>query len=175
MKVVLLQEVKKLSGGNASIYLTITTHQDLAWCNSIERCKIDRDTLWLSPFIKTLRENPSFQMDIEQSSIIKEYINRHPDQKDTVLKYMNEGRMLVGAAFTQSYEEMYSDESLARQFYYGKKWLKDNFKNYNSTVYYNSDVPGRTLQMPQLDQRDRTIKSRIKIQPGSQHDNRLIA
>ena len=37
----LLQEVKKLSGGNASIYLTITTHQDLAWCNSIERCKID--------------------------------------------------------------------------------------------------------------------------------------
>lgn len=146
----LLQEVKKLSGGNASIYLTITTHQDLAWCNSIEKCKIDRDTLWLSPFIKTLRENPSFQMDVEQSSIIKEYINRHPDQKDTVLKYMNEGRMLVGAAFTQSYEDMYSDESLARQFYYGKKWLKDNFKNYNSTVYYNSDVPGRTLQMPQL-------------------------
>jgi len=146
----LLQQVGQLSEGKAFVYLTITTHQDLAWCNSIEKCKIDRDTLWLTPFIKALRENPSFQMDIEQSSIIKEYINRHPDLKDTVLEYMKAGRMLVGAAFTQSYEDMYSGESLARQFYYGKKWLKDNFKNYNSTVYYNSDVPGRSLQMPQL-------------------------
>lgn len=146
----LLKEVKELSAGKASIYLTITTHQDLAWCNSIEKCKIDRDTLWLTPFIKRLRESSSFQMDIEQSSIVKEYINRHPDEKDTLLKYMKEGRILVGAAFTQVYEDMYSGESLARQFYFGKKWLKDNFNSFNPTVYYNSDVPGRSLQMPQL-------------------------
>lgn len=146
----LLKEVNDLSAGKASIYLTVTTHQDLAWIQSIEKCIIDRDTLWLTPFIKRLRESPVFQMDIEQSSIIREYINRHPEEKDTLAKYMNEGRVLVGASFTQPYEEMFSAESLVRQFYFGKKWLKDNFKGYNTTTYYNSDVPGRSLQMPQL-------------------------
>lgn len=146
----LLKQINELSAGKASIYLTITTHQDLAWINSIEKCIIDRDTLWLTPFIKRLRESPSFQMDIEQSSVIREYINRHPEAKDTLVKYMNEGRILVGAAFTQAYEDMYSGESLVRQFYFGKKWLRDNFNGYNTTVYYNSDVPGRSLQMPQL-------------------------
>ena len=146
----LLKQVSELSGQKASIYLTITTHQDLAWIKSIEKSVIDRDTLWLTPFLKRLRESPSFQMDVEQSSVIKEYINRHPELKDTLSKYMNEGRLLVGAAFTQVYEDMYSGESLARQFYFGKKWLRDNFNQYNTTIYYNSDVPGRTLQMPQL-------------------------
>ncbi len=146
----LLKRISDLSAGKASIYLTITTHQDLAWIKSIEKSTIDRDTLWLTPFMKRLRESPSFQMDIEQSSVIREYINRHPEAKDTLAKYMKEGRILVGAAFTQAYEEMYSGESLARQFYFGKKWLKDNFNRYNTTIYYNSDVPGRSLQMPQL-------------------------
>ena len=146
----LLKQTNELSAGKASIYLTITTHQDLAWIKSIEKSTIDRDTLWLAPFIKRLKESPSFQMDVEQSSVIKEYINRHPEAKDTLLKYIQEGRLLVGATFTQAYEEMYSGESLARQFYFGKKWLKDNFNGYNTTIYYNSDVPGRSLQMPQL-------------------------
>lgn len=146
----LLKEVKKLATDSSSIYLSVTTHQDLAWIKSIEKSTIDRDTLWLTPFLKRLRDAPDFQMDVEQSSVIMEYINRHPRQKDTLAKYLNEGRILVGAAFTQAYEEMYSGESLARQFYFGKKWLSDNFNGYNTSTYYNSDVPGRSLQMPQL-------------------------
>ncbi|HEY4208281.1 MAG TPA: glycosyl hydrolase-related protein, partial [Puia sp.] len=46
-------------------------------------------------------------------------------------------------------EEMYSGESLARQFYLGKKWLHDHF-GYNAQTYYNTDVPARSIQMPQL-------------------------
>ncbi|MBN8854256.1 MAG: hypothetical protein BGO55_07660 [Sphingobacteriales bacterium 50-39] len=145
----LLKEASELSGGKASIYLTVTTHEDLAWINSIEKCKIMRDSLWLTPYIARLRQMPEFHMDIEQSSIVMEYIRRHPEMKDTMAMYMRQGRMLVGAAFTQVYEDMYAGESLARQFYFGKKWLKDNF-GYRSQTYYNSDVPARSLQMPQL-------------------------
>ncbi len=45
---------------------------------------------------------------------------------------------------------MYSGESLIRQFYLGKKWLQENFNGYTSDTYFNADVPGRTLQMPQI-------------------------
>ncbi len=44
---------------------------------------------------------------------------------------------------------MYSGESLVRQFYFGKKWLKKEF-NYNANVYWNVDVPSKVLQMPQI-------------------------
>ncbi|MBK7107526.1 MAG: hypothetical protein IPH62_19845 [Ignavibacteriae bacterium] len=42
-----------------------------------------------------------------------------------------------------------SGESLVRQFYFWKKWLKNEF-NYDAKVYWNVDVPGRVLQMPQI-------------------------
>ncbi|MBS1602886.1 MAG: alpha-mannosidase [Bacteroidetes bacterium] len=145
----LLKRASELSGGKASIYLSVTTHEDLAWINSIEKSTIARDSLWLTPYLARLRQMPGFQMDIEQSSIVMEYIRRHPEMKDTMAMYMKEGRMLVGASYTQVYEDMYASESLARQFYFGKKWLKDNF-GYNAQTYYNSDVPGRSIQMPQL-------------------------
>ncbi|MCK4989742.1 MAG: alpha-mannosidase, partial [Bacteroidales bacterium] len=74
----------------------------------------------------------------------------HPDKKQEITQRLHEGRMLIGATYTQPYEEMYFSESLARQFYLGKLWLKKEFDGYNATSYYNSDVPGRAMQMPQL-------------------------
>jgi len=89
-------------------------------------------------------------MDIEQTSILMEYIHRHPDKKDVIEQYLKAGRICVGATYMQPYEEMYSGESLARQFYLGNRWLKKNFGGYNALSYFNVDVPGRTLQMPQI-------------------------
>ncbi len=146
----LLREISRSVCGKGEILLSITTHQDLGWVDEVEKCIIMRDTLWMTPFLKRLKEDPGFKMDIEQASIIGEYIGRHPDKKAEIQKGIDEGRILVGATYTQPYEEMFSGESLIRQLYLGKKWLSDNFKGYESDTYYNSDVPGRTLQMSQI-------------------------
>ena len=146
----LLREISRSVTGTGEILLSITTHQDLGWVDEVEKCIIMRDTLWITPFLKRLREEPGFKMDIEQSSIISEYINRHPDKKAEIQKGLDEGRILIGATYTQPYEELFSGESLIRQLYLGKKWLTDNFNGYESDTYYNSDVPGRTLQMSQI-------------------------
>jgi alpha-mannosidase len=89
-------------------------------------------------------------MDIEQTSILMEYIRRHPDKKERINQYLKAGRICVGATYIQPYEEMYFSESLARQFYFGSRWLKKNFDGYITHSYFNVDVPGRTLQMPQI-------------------------
>lgn len=146
----LLKELSNSSLKNGDIHLFTTTHQDLAWLNDLDACIADRDTLWLTPFLKRLADDPAFKMDIEQTSILKEYIHRHPDTYPLFVKYMREGRICVGGTFIQPYEEMYSGESLARQFYLGTRWLKKNFDNYQTSSYFNVDVPGRTLQMPQI-------------------------
>ena len=146
----ILEKVSKSSLANGDILLSLTTHQDLGWIDEIEKCVVMRDTQWITPFMDRLSTDPSFEMDIEQASIIQEYIVRHPDKKQEISERLHEGRMLIGATYTQPYEEMFFSESLARQFYLGKLWLKKEFDGYNATSYYNSDVPGRAMQMPQL-------------------------
>lgn len=141
----------RLKGGD--ILLFTTTHQDLAWAEHLGRCITWRDTLWLTPFINRLEKEPDFKMDVEQVSIVKEYIHRHPDKKEKINKYLKEGRICVGATYNQPYEELYSGESLARQFYLGQRWMQSNFDGYTSKSYFNVDVPGRTLQMPQIMQK----------------------
>jgi alpha-mannosidase len=48
------------------------------------------------------------------------------------------------------YEEMYSGESLVRQFYLRSKVGKKNLNGYFPDSYWNPDVPGRTMQMAQI-------------------------
>ena len=141
----------RLKGG--SILLFTTTHQDIAWWDHIEACKILRDTMWLTPFFERMRTEPDFKMDIEQTSIVMEYIHRHPEMKEVIQKYFDEGRLCVGGTYNQPYEELYAGESLSRQFYFGNKWLRDNFNGYKALTYFNADVPGRTLQMSQIMQK----------------------
>jgi alpha-mannosidase len=145
-----LKKVSESALAEGDILLSLTTHQDLGWIDEIEKCVIMRDTQWITPFMQRMKDEDNFEMDIEQASVIQEYIGRHPDMKNEIIKRLKEGRMLIGGTYTQPYEEMYFAESLARQFYLGKLWLKKEFDGYNATSYYNSDVPGRSLQMPQL-------------------------
>jgi alpha-mannosidase len=146
----IIKEVSKSPLADGNVLLSVTTHQDLGWVDEIEKCVVMRDTQWITPFLERLEVEDSFEMDIEQASIIKEYITRHPERKQEITDRLRQGRLLIGATYMQPYEEMYFSESLARQFYLGKLWLKNEFDGYNATSYYNADVPGRTMQMPQL-------------------------
>lgn len=138
----------RLKGGDILVFTT--THQDLGWLNHIDACVIDRDTLWLTPFIDRLEREKEFKMDIEQTSIVMEYVKRHPEKKEVISRYLKEGRICVGASYIQPYEEMYAGESLARQFYLGSRYMKKEFGGYTPLSYFNVDVPGRTMQMPQI-------------------------
>ncbi len=134
---------------NGKIFLMNSSHQDIAWMDSPEKCVLERDTMLITPLIAQAKVNPDYRFDIEDALMIKEYIERHPGQKATIKQLFDDGKISCGSSYTQPYEEMYSGEALIRQFYFGRKWLKDEF-NYDATTYWNVDVPGRTLQMPQI-------------------------
>ena len=147
-----VSDLFKLSGsilGKGQILLMNSSHQDIAWMDSPEKCVIERDTMLITPLLKMAEKDKNYHFDIEDALMIREYISRHPDKKPLLRQMLADGRIAAGSSFIQPYEEMYSGESLARMFYFGTKWLKDEF-NYDATVYWNEDVPGRTLQMPQI-------------------------
>ncbi len=142
----------KLSGSvlnRGTIYLMNSSHQDIAWMDSPEKCILERDTMLLSPLFEMAQKDENYRFDVEDALMIKEFIERHPGKKGLVREMLKSGRISCGSTFTQPYEEMYSGEALARQFYFGAKWLEDEF-DYTANVYWNEDVPGRTLQMMQL-------------------------
>jgi alpha-mannosidase len=135
--------------GKGTIFLMNSSHQDIAWMDSPEKCIVERDTMLFSPLFDLAQKDKNYRFDIEDALMIKEFIERHPDKKELVRKMLTDGRISCGSTYIQPYEEMYSGEALARQFYFGAKWLKDEF-NYEANVYWNEDVPGRSLQMMQL-------------------------
>ncbi len=144
-----LLKLSKSVLNDGTIYLMNSSHQDIAWMDSPEKCILERDTMLFSPLFELAQKDKNYRFDVEDALMIKEFIGRHPDKKELVKKMLTSGRITCGATFTQPYEEMYSGEALARQFYFGAKWLKDQF-GYTANTYWNEDVPGRTLQMMQI-------------------------
>ncbi len=148
----LVSELDSLSSSylaDGEIYLMNSSHQDIAWMDSPEKCEIDRDTMLVTPLLNKVVQDTSYRFDLEESLILREYLSRHPSKKDLIGRMLLDGRISCGANFTQPYEDMYSGESLVRQMYFGAKWLEDEF-GYHPEVYWSEDVPGRTPQMMQI-------------------------
>lgn len=135
---------------NGQIAVMNSSHQDLAWMERPEVCKIKRDTMLLAPIIKDAFIRDDYGFDIEDGLMLREYIIRHPEAKDKITKLLNRKLISVGATYNCPYEDMYSGEDLVREFYLGKRWVKKNFGGYDAKVYWNVDVPGRTMQFPQI-------------------------
>lgn len=127
-----------------------SSHQDIAWVDRPEICIILRDTLLLTPVLKDAFERADYGFDVENALMLREYLERHPDARDKISELLQRKLLSIGATYNCPYEDMYSGEDLVRQLYVGKKWLKNTFNGYDSKVYWNVDVPGKTLQMPQI-------------------------
>jgi len=134
----------------ARVHIISSSHQDIAWMNSPEACIEYRDTHCITPALEMMRKSPDYCFVMENMLNLMEYLERHPDSRDEILRFTREGRLEWGATFNQPYESLLSGEQLIRQTYFGRKWLKTNFPGCDARVYFNPDVPGRALQMQQI-------------------------
>jgi len=127
-----------------------SSHQDIAWMDSPERCRDYRDVSCITPALEMMAKNPEYCFVMENMLNLMEYLERHPDRKADILRYTKEGRLEWGATFNQPYESLLSGEQLVRQTYFGRRWIRTNLPGCDARVYFNPDVPGRALQMQQI-------------------------
>ncbi|MBD0779863.1 hypothetical protein HPE56_18860 [Maribacter sp. ANRC-HE7] len=139
---------KKYEKGLVSIMNS--SHQDIAWVDRPEVCIILRDTLLLAPVLKDAFIRDDYGFDIEDGLMLREYLERHPESREQLTTLLKRKLISVGATYNCPYEDMYDAEDQVRQLYLGKKWVKKNFGGYDSKVYWNVDVPGKSLQTPQI-------------------------
>jgi alpha-mannosidase len=127
-----------------------SSHQDVAWMDSPEKCIEFRDKNVISPALALLAKDASYAFTMENMLNLMEFLERHPDRTEEVATYTREGRMEWGATFNQPYESLLGGEELIRETYFGRRWLKKTFPGCDARVYFNPDVPGRSMQMPQI-------------------------
>ena len=138
------------AGAPARLHIISSSHQDIAWMDSPEKCVVFRDEHCITPALVLMAKDPAYSFTMENMLNLAEYLERHPDRAEEIGRLTREGRMEWGATYNQPYESLLSGEQLVRQTYFGRLWLKRTFPGADATVYFNPDVPGRAAQMPQI-------------------------
>jgi hypothetical protein len=76
-----------------SLRLISSSHQDIAWMDSPEKCMIYRDEHCITPALALMKTNPDYCFVMENMLNLMEYVDRHPDRKADIFRYTKEGRM----------------------------------------------------------------------------------
>ncbi len=136
--------------GDGKIHVIVSSHQDIAWMNSPDSCREERVHKIVLPALDLMEESPEFKFEMEQSLNLMEALEDSPENKQRLIETYKSGNFEWGATFTQPYEGLESGEQLVRQSYLGRRWIKKNLPGMDAHVAYNIDVPGRSIQVPQL-------------------------
>ena len=135
-------------GGTFAIHCTC--HNDLGWLDTQEKTGDFRSEKIILPALKLLEEYPEFRYSMESPVYLMEFLERHPERREEIAGYMRDGRFAWGASYVQCLEVHVGPEKLVRQFYLGRRWLRNNFPGVDSHTYFKTDPPGLTIQMPQI-------------------------
>lgn len=133
-----------------TFHIISSSHQDIGWMDTPEHCKAERINDIIIPALNLMKKDSAYHFGMEQALNLKEFIEEHPKRKDEVITRFKEGRFTWGATYNQPYDGMQMGEQLIREIYFGKKWIKDNFKGGDAKTAFNTDVPGISLQFPQI-------------------------
>jgi alpha-mannosidase len=136
------------NGGN--VHLIVSSHQDIAWMNTPDSCRMERVHDIVIPALDLIDEEPAFKFGMEQTLNLMEVLEDSPENKQRLIDTYKLGNFEWGATFNQPYEGFESAEQLVRQSYLGRRWIKKNVPGMDAVVAYNIDVPGRSIQVPQL-------------------------
>ena len=132
------------------VHVIVSSHQDIAWMNTPDSCRYERVHDIVLPALDLMENTHEFKFEMEQSLNLMEVLEDSPENKQRLIDTYKSGNFEWGATFTQPYEGLESGEQLVRQSYLGRRWIKKTFPGMDAKVSYNVDVPGRSLQVPQL-------------------------
>jgi alpha-mannosidase len=149
-------------GGTMNVMMA--NHNDLGWLNTQSITADYRSDVLIGPALDMMKGHPDFKYMMESVEYLKEFLIRHPERKEELIQRMRERRFTFGASYVQNLQVHVGQEKLIRQFYYGRRWLKENIPGCDTRYYINTDVPGFTGQMPQILKKsgiDYTIQGRL--------------
>ena len=135
---------------DGSLRIVSSSHQDTAWMDTPDACRRFRIEHNILPALEMMRKDPRYTFCMEGALHLMEFLEAHPELRDEVMLRMKEGRLEFGATYNEPYESWLSGEELARETYFGRRWIQKNLPGCDAKVAFNPDPPGRSLQTGQI-------------------------
>jgi alpha-mannosidase len=135
---------------DGTVSLICSSHNDIAWFDTPEKTILRRETACITPALARMANREDVYFSMENVLYLQEYLDLHPERKEDIAKVSAAGYLDWGATYNQPYEGLLSGEQLVRQVYHGAKYIRTLLPGVSARVAYNVDVPGRTMQMPQV-------------------------
>lgn len=147
----ILKPVLECKNGSTAptIYAIGHSHLDLEWLwtKNETRRKIART---LGNQLQLMREYEDYKYIQSQPWLLETVKNEYPELYNEVKKAIEDGKIIVeGGAWVEPDVNIPSGESLIRQFLFGKKFIKDEFKT-ESEIFWLPDSFGMSASLPQI-------------------------
>ena len=139
---------KKLDTTYKNVHFISHSHIDFTWWDSPEACQARNEEI-IDQALEACKADPDFKFSYETTAGMIAYLDSHADKKDEIHGLLEAGRLDIGGLFVSAHADALTDEAVARNFYMGKLWL-EHVLGYSPGIAKEYDVPGHTLQMPQL-------------------------
>ena len=94
--------------GEGKIHVISSSHQDIAWMNTPDSCRLERVHDIVIPALDLIEEEPEFKFEMEQSLNLIEVYEDSPENKQRLIDTYKSGNFEWGATFTQPYEGLES-------------------------------------------------------------------
>ena len=131
------------------IHLISLTHWDREWRFPFEETRMLLVEM-MDGLLELLDRNPEYKhyhLD-GQSILLEDYLEARPENRDRLIKYIHEGRILIGPWYTLAAVSMVDGESLVRNLLMGSKVCRQFGPRME--VGYTPAGYGQPSQMPQI-------------------------
>ncbi len=158
-----------------AVWVIPETHCDQAWVSTPEKCQEIGSKIILQA-LDLIKKYPEYRFSMECLVFLRGFARRHPARIEELLARMKEGKFAWGATYNMPYEGLSLGEGLVREYYLGRKWLKQTYCLDTSTVW-NNDTPGHTFQHPQIMKKagvEQIIISGFRPREGGQQLPRVL-
>ncbi|NQU07489.1 MAG: hypothetical protein HQ583_02925, partial [Candidatus Abyssubacteria bacterium] len=130
------------------IHFVNHSHVDHTWWNSPQACR-ERNEQIIDSMLSACESNAEFKFSYETTSGLMNYLEKYPGRKKDIRSLLESGRLAIGGLFVSANADAVSEEAVARNFYFGVRWLEKTL-GYSPRIANEYDTPGHTLQTPQL-------------------------
>jgi len=131
------------------VHIVSHSHWDREWYFNLEDSNLllGENLTYLMGVLENREDYPSYSFDA-QASIIDEYLNIYPENKNRLKKLITNKKIFVGPWYTQADSLLINKESLIRNLQYGID-ICENF-GHSMSVGYLPDIFGQNQYLPSI-------------------------
>lgn len=131
------------------VYLLEFMHSDIGFFQSPNH-ESDVTSRNINEALRIMESNPDFCYTIENVYVLEAFLAKFPEKKEEVNLRLREGRLGLGATYTQPLIQNLTSELAARQLCIGLWWFRKQFPDCRINYATAPDNPAFMSQMPQL-------------------------